>query len=283
MAEEAEFSGFVDSLRRITSTVRLEPDTPASLVAHLMVRTRSLRQSFVRAGIYLKERVLEHFCDEDRFQHLIERYLRKNPETLVAMIEKSAGFLSAKQKLKVAQDLRSNLRGFLRSQMGQMRHFLEAFSCNFDQLLPSRVKEDHNRALQQQLSPLLRVQELCALQWSLAVLREPYLIISDVGPVARVRSGTFKSVTDKDEQISEIFLPLSASQVLIGTQVMCISEPLLDYFNEASAKCSFEHFVSAHNGAREMGLHRLLGGGSDLFPAETIDAICESVFSKFLA
>jgi hypothetical protein len=277
-AEGEEFSGFVESLRKITATAMLEPESASKLIAHLMVRTRALRQSFLSGTNYLSEHLQNRLLTGTYFEELLEHRVLNHPQTLLA----SAEWMTTAQKQAMVACLQSNISKVLICLRPQISACIKQYFAEFGSLLPDRIQEAHNRALIEQVSPQLRVDELCRLRWYLLVLPEPHLIIADVGPISRTVAGVLKYFTDKNDEIAEIFLPICVSRVLVGTRQSESPDLSSESLNEISAKCSFEHFASARNGTSEAGLHKMLGEDADIFPAEMLNGVLKSVLSGLL-
>ena len=71
-----------------------DPRIP-QLLAHLEIRTRHLRENFLRAGDYLVTRLLDFMSDEDAFAAYLERTIERDPTILRNAFEKEL----ANQKL----------------------------------------------------------------------------------------------------------------------------------------------------------------------------------------
>jgi hypothetical protein len=273
--ETHELSEVVESFRKRTMTERVDREGPSMLVAHVMVRTRALRESFLSSTKYVTERLRDGLLMEGKLEKVLLDRILHNPEALLSSLP---GITGAKKQMLISllQRNASTIFPFLRP---QLHAAIERYLAEFVGILPERVKEAHNKSLLEQPRPELRVQGLRSLDWSVIVFSTG-LIISDVGPIARIGTGALRSLTDKDDEIREVFLAVSASHLLFGTRNSEVPNLSTDSLNEIFARRTFEHFVSASNGPREIGLHGILGNDSDIFPKEMLNAVCESVLSK---
>jgi hypothetical protein len=72
--------------------------------------------------------------------------------------------------------------------------------------------------------------------------------LSDAGCLFECKNGRFKSLDDHDDDVQNIYLPISAHRLLIGAADECRTIGVTE-FNKIAARHSYEWFISSESRA----------------------------------
>jgi len=255
VAEEA-FSNLVKELRT-SSPMRLSDPQIPELIAHLEIRTRHLRQSFLQVGDYLVSRFLDFMGDENSYVDYLKRRFRNDP----TMLRKSLADELEKRGLPetMLETIWEVSSPLLPSLIEQLKPTLRLFAVYMRSELPRRLrnaaKSGHIRALQNGVTPVGRIQRYKDLTYEVAVVRESGLILGDSIILFNVEGPKpYKTFVGKDDILNAVVLPLTSSRLLVGA---CEGFVVSDHnWPEAIARCSLEYFISNDNS----DINRLLQG-----------------------
>ncbi|MBI4382300.1 MAG: DUF4238 domain-containing protein [candidate division NC10 bacterium] len=239
------FSTLVRNLRTSTPAAVSDSQLPR-LISHLEVRTRHVRQSFLRAGDFLVSRLLDFMADEHAFTAYLERKLWNDPSIFRESLSKEL----AKQGLPQAllQPLINLSAPLLPAFIAQLRPNLpklaEALRSTLPKALKDGAKSGHIRVLKEAISPETRIQRYESLTYSVVEASDGPLILGDSVVLFRIEGPRpYKAFLDKDDALTAVFLPLSSTRALIGThEGASVLPPDL---RQALARCALEYFIAA--------------------------------------
>lgn len=86
-AAEGRYSGLVSDLRAGTNARLADPLLP-KLIAHLEVRTRHLRENFVRTSEFLVSNLIANISEKEAFTDFALRIIQTNPSLLHSHLAK---------------------------------------------------------------------------------------------------------------------------------------------------------------------------------------------------
>jgi len=280
MITEAEttFSSLVQKLRENPPMAVNDPQIP-NLISHFEIRTRHIRESFIRTGDYLVSRFLDYIEDENFFVDYLDRTFRNDPSILQKSIAnelKKRGL--PKTLLEPALEVaNSSLPAF----MNELRPMLPQFAVHFRSVLPSvlskAAKSGQIRALKENVSPEVRAQRYKELNYKVVEFTRDDLILGDSIILFHVEgSKPFKTFLDKKDILNAVFLPLNSGKLLVGTrESLDIYEQLLP---DNIARCSIEYFVSERESGTNRFLQDQIGEDAQLLErAELEDIITEAM------
>jgi len=88
----------------------------------------------------------------------------------------------------------------------------------------------------------------------------PALILGDSGCLFEViGKRRYKSIDDKGDDFTNIFLPVATHKLLLGTSFSTIPQINFKSINKAMARCSYEYFICAESSADKTALISLIG------------------------
>jgi hypothetical protein len=156
---EADFSRLVRDLRT-GSPGKVSNEHLPNLFAHLEVRTRHLRQSFLQSSESLYSKTLPILSDTKKLERLLGNDIARNPEKIAQMARdelKKRG-LPASGSVALVKEMTSRLPEFLQ----ELGPELEQAGTNILSALPetlrTSIKDAHNKALGKTIAPEIRVQ-----------------------------------------------------------------------------------------------------------------------------
>ena len=246
-AAEETFSNLVKELRT-SSPIRVSDPQIPELIAHLEVRTRHLRQSFLQVGDYLVSRFLDFMGDENSFTEYLERIFRNDPSMLREALTNELKKRGLPETM--LETILENNSSLLPALIEQMKPTLRPFAAYLRSELPSRLrnaaKSGHIRALKKGVSPEIKMGLYKDLQYAVADVRERSLILGDSAILFHVDgSKPYKTFIEKDDVLNAVVLPLTASRLLVGAcEGFIVSE---HNWPETIARCSLEYFIANDN------------------------------------
>lgn len=275
---EGPFSTLVQTLRTSKPGAVSDPQIPR-LIAHLEIRTRHVRQIFLRAGDFLVSRLLDFMADEQAFIAYLERQLRKDPSILRESVSKELARRGLPQAL--LQPLIQLSTPFLPALVGQLRptlpKFAEALRSTLPKTLKDAAKSGHIRALKKRIAPDPKVQRYERLVYSVGEASDGPLILGDSVVLFCVQGPKpYKTFLDNDDILNAVILPLSSTRALVGGRERIGVLPL--DLRQATARCTLEYFISAERSDANNLLQDKIGEhAAPLTRAEMEEIITESL------
>jgi hypothetical protein len=248
MITEAEggFASAIDQLRAGAAGPVAAGYIP-ELLAHLEVRTRNLRQVFLRGGSYIVTRLVDFLEDREAFKDFLRRRMQRDPSLLRkavrgAIRERGLPPRMVKTFLTLAKRnmpaLMEQIDPYLTSLAQDMRPRLPG-------MMTAAAKSGHIKALKQAISPPLKVEKYKRLSFYTVDLHPAHMMLGDSALVFLLNTpGRCKPFLEGGNELKAVLLPLSPARLLVG------SSQLLDMdlcsVRHAIVRCSLEFFVSAH-------------------------------------
>lgn len=242
---EGRFSKLVQTLRTGTRPDVQDPQI-ARLIAHLEVRTRHLRQSFLRTADFLVSRLLDFMADEQAFSIYLERQFLRDPSMLRESMSKELtkralppALLQPFTQLSIAL-----IPAFMARLRAMLPKLADALRSTLPTALKTGAKAGHLRALKETIAPEPRVQRYVNLDYSVVESTSGPLILGDSAVLFRVEgSRPYKTFLDKNDVLSAVVLPLSSQRMLVGSSQRAGTPP--SDLRQATARCSLEYFIAA--------------------------------------
>lgn len=280
MITEAEttFSLLVQKLRANPPVAVYDPQIP-KLIAHFEIRTRHLRESFLRTGNYLVSRLLDFMDDEKSFIEYLERTFRNDP----SILQKAFADELKKRGLPKTMlgPVLQHSYPLLPALMNQLRPMLRQFAVHLRSVLPKTLSEGaksgHIRSLKETVAPEVRAQRYKDLIYTVVEVPQGGLILGDSIILFQVEGlRPFKVLLEKRDILNAVYLPLNSWKFLVGTrESFSISEQLLP---EAVARCSLEYFVAEEESdTNRFFQEQVREDASPLTKAELEDIITEAM------
>lgn len=241
---EGQFAKLVDHLRHCSAIGPANSEI-AGLLAHLEVRTRHIRQSFLRLGSVVVDRFLQLMQDDDAFFRYLMRIVDEDPRLMISAIQKELPKYGIAES--AAEDLWQAIRPYAPDLLAQQKADFSRLGRGLRGVLPkqlqSAAKSAQISALKRGVSPEPRVSKYAELQYFLVTSSEP-LLLGDSIVLVEVDDGgrRFKAFAEGCAPIKQVYLPLSAWRLLVGTRD---KEPHIPAdLGELIAQTSLEYFVA---------------------------------------
>src|SRR5699024_1444779 len=238
---ENPFSDLVQRLRDHTFG-KIKTSTIPQLIAHLEIRTRHLRQNFLRIGnLFLKE-VFTFLNDEEAFLKYAKKELKDENSQLhkdVIKEFKKNGIPDSLVKKLIRQNidrLINELRPYLSLAVDQMQNQVNKKD------LEREIKNSHINIFKQTIAPEIRVNFYKKLDYSLIEIKEVNLIQGDSAILFKTAE-SYKTFVDKTDKIHAMLLPLMPNKLLLGKATDFKLKP--NQLAEIIAKNSLEYFIAS--------------------------------------
>jgi len=275
---ENRFGGLINELRdKANGTVIRDPSI-ADFITHLCVRTKHLRDSFQRPSEFLVNKLQEYLSNIKNVKTLI----LKNPKIM------EDAFKDAIKNINMPPFIKEKLVPLMpyitSAVIDQHKEEIQLFSkFLFTQLknsLPTMIKKGHISALEKGLIPEPRAEKYRSLKWFVCQ-SETDLILGDVACLFAVKGKKrYKSITFADDEIENIYLPISYDHILIGTPLHSVPEIDFKAINEAYAKCSRDYFVSSKSSPEMAALASRIGEEAEVITNEELEEIIKETFAE---
>ncbi|MDB6035546.1 MAG: hypothetical protein JWM16_5884 [Verrucomicrobiales bacterium] len=250
---EKDQSARLDKFRSSLEDYQVLSDKIPELVISLSVRSRWLREEFAQK---INSMVSELSAN---LPNHMPKLIQDQPQ--IKMLKRRG--ISQKVLDDALQDFLPKMQSLISAEQKKIRRYAQAA---------------HNNALGKALIPEARVMNCNLLHWTILVRPPGTFILSDVGPIFKTAINRYKALPDKGDPILAVALPFSHTHLLIGTRED--SEfPTIDELNSASAKCSYEFFVSSCKSDEVQKLSTVIGDWSSMVSEQELKSIAEECFS----
>jgi len=277
-AAEGKLSALISDLKAEVPSSLVDPQLP-NLIAHLEIRTRHLREAFIRTVDLISSKLLDFMSDEKAFTDFLIRRIFSDPTILHDLLTKELTRHGLPQALLEPLMKLSALHGpdLLRRQAPELLRIATALRSMLPKKLEQAAKTGHIKALKKSITPAIRVQRYGELSYNVASVDEGPLILGDSIVLFHVE-GTkpYKALLDKNDNLKAVFLPLEPRKVLVGVSQGFDAKTF--NLSEAIARCSLEYFISAEKSDTNDRLSNFIGADAALLsPEELEDLITETI------
>jgi hypothetical protein len=280
---ENEYAPFLDELRECTGQIEIFDPRVPNLITHLVTRTKHFRDSYRESVEFLIEKMGEYFSDFNNLKEAILSTILNKPEMTRDAIEE--GFRDHPELKPFENIIRplfpTMFLSLFDAQKADNQLFIEYFFENINNKLPKLMKDGHIKALLKGLTPEPRVEDYNQLKWYL-YNTDDSLILGDIACLSEVSGSIkYKSFTFNDDEIINIFLPISDTKLLIGTSSDIIPQVKIENINEAIAKCSREFFIYSKNCQNITSLIPLIGKESEIISEQEIKHMVNEIILEY--
>lgn len=268
---ETDFAVLVDDLRQGARMIGRDRRI-AALAAHLVIRTRHLRQAVATELPSYIEQLAHSWLNPDKQQALeraLERRLQRDPIH-------SESFAATPLPLRQAL-VRRFVREFRSDQLEKITAALNVLDAD------AQAAAAHVRALVTHHNSTLRVDHFDALEWAVVDVANGPLTLGDLGPIARFNQLQFQHPVKYARPPTEMALPISSSLAVVGT-AGCASTAFpidCDTINVEIVELSREFFICSQSTDRERRYATLLGRRRELMDVNEVRAALDRGFEEF--
>jgi hypothetical protein len=275
-AQESRYARLIQRLRLGSGVTPTDEALICEIVHHLSLRTRSLRMWTTNTMGSLLSRVGAELADPGFMQRLL------GDRELVAKM-----LLTAMGNLGLSPENAAALLSFLTPDiprlgnewLGEVQRVIATLLTGAIEDLANGVRIGHNNALFK-LQDGDRQAAYRNLVWHVVTADQP-LVLGDSIVVMEIEGQQpFKSLNDAGEYLKSVYVPISATKVMVGTRHR--SAPTIDalVLNRAVARCSYE-FVVSRDPAENERLSDEIGLWAGLLSADQIDRLVEGMTDRW--
>jgi len=280
---DEEITKIEGAYAQLTTALRNEPDGTrvadlpvADFVAHLTIRTKQLREFFRESAEYLLDEITAYLSTPEHMRRL----LLSKPELMRSELTKSLEGIAVPEAYKdfLIQFVEENAQEIVNLYMSDVQDAMETLTAQMRSILPKAVKDGHIKTLAEHPASEPRAEEYRSLNWFIRDTSEP-LVLGDIGCLFETQEARrYKPLNDKGDKLVNIYLPLSSCKLLLGTAYS--AHPLVDVgqINKATAKCSYEYFISADAGTNNDGLMASIGEWAGILTSEEREQLLKEIF-----
>ncbi|HKO96804.1 MAG TPA: DUF4238 domain-containing protein [Pyrinomonadaceae bacterium] len=268
---------------QLTNALRCEPDGTrvadlrvADFVAHLTIRTKQLREFFRESGEYLLDEITAYLSSPEHMRRL----LLSNPELMRHELTKNLEGIAVPKAYKdfLIQLVEENAQEIVNLYMSDLQDTIEALTAQMRSMLPKAVKDGHIKTLAEHPAPEPRAEEYRSLNWFIRETSKP-LVLGDIGCLFETGGARrYKPLNDKGDKLLNIYLPLSSTKLLLGTAYSAPSLVDVGQINKATAKCSYEYFISGGSGSNNDSLMASIGEWAGILTTEEREQLRKEIF-----
>lgn len=277
-AYENRLGSLLSKLRSIELGQSIPPWLAAEVVCHLTIRTASVRDLFGLGAQELMSSISLFFGDcEGVRQRLKIDAAEPDPiiiEEIDKAIDQAIPGLSTTARSALKRVVMFKLRESFSEEYGRHRGMFMDGIDSLIQSLPKIVRDGHTKALSNAVVPEVRVSMLADLNWTkIGVNSGEHFVLPDCIAMARATGDGeeyLPHILHPHDELEVIVMPLSASELLIGSRD--VKTPAVDVvaMNRAAAKCAFDFFVASKCDEETLEASALIGVGSKASMLETV-------------
>jgi hypothetical protein len=266
LLENSQYAPLLERLRiKITPTGVVEVYEPllANFISHLCTRTKNFRESIYQSSDYLITAIDSYLSDFSN----IKSFLLKHPAQSENYIKFKSIILSNPNTLDTKKT--------------EVQALIQFLISSIKSELPRLIKESHNDALVKTPASKVRADVYKQMRWFLYTFNKPSVILGDSGCLFEIAGErSYKIFNDKGEKLIQVFLPIAANKVLIGT-VSGKSKLDIKKLNLAMAKCSQGFFIYSKFSEGMAKLVPLIGTESEILSQVKLEQIISEVLQSY--
>lgn len=262
-AAEGSMVELVDHLRGLPTGSAADDVGVPEVIAHLVARTKHIRESVEALGDRAFERFEEFLASGQDFTRMV----LDSPKTKQQILARIPAFL----RPMAMQDFPSLLKRF-ENECGPafQAMVLDAMS-QAQKGIPSLAKKTHVELLRRDLAPETRVANYRELSWS--VIDAPFpMILGDVGVLFETAGARrYKPYDEKGDLLIGTYLPIASQRLLVGLHPDRSQTPPLEEIRAAYASACRGFFVGSVQSEELKRLQPLLGIESEIMSLDEVN------------
>jgi hypothetical protein len=241
-------------------------DEAAMFAVHVFARSKSIRSMVTDSIEPLMDRSMDALRSVDFQARMLLSEIRRNPTLMVKAMSPEYSSFEHFARIKVEQRHADTLE------------LLEKFRRG----LRAAIAEGQNKILNAYIEcEGGRRDFLSQLRWRRVSIPEPQLILGDSVVFAEMRDGSVKPVHEPNDELANVWLPLSSNLVLVGSSGEALPVMDVDRINVGSASCSYDAFC-ALDGKKHANLIGLIRRKTFTLSRDQMDEIVSDSLDKML-
>jgi len=267
------------------------------LVAHFSIRTKLVREGFRDMSEQMLRGMGEITTDEKVLENLFlnpPKHLIEEQFDAVLSDSNNEELKNAFQIFKILGIPKNDVKNFITDltfaefENEETRNdnkdiLTKLFSETFEksvELIPDYIKEGHIKSLAKNTIPKPRVEKYKEMDWSVFETVSP-LILGDVACISKNFNDNEFRPSCNLENVSQIYLPISATQLLVGTFNSEKVETDVKILNKAIAQCSYEQFICSELSEDKVELIQFIRTNSQLVNDDEIKNELDEIRNNF--
>lgn len=274
---ETEYAIFVNELRNHDGIEKIDNRSAASLIAHLEIRTKNLRESFKNAGTLLLAEMSNYLQDASN----CEKFVKKQ-----VAVEAGKMIDEELEKMNVPKTLfpifRQQLAPLIKEKIPEMAenmaNMMFYVSQNIDSLLEKSVKAGHIKALLNNHTPPVKVSAYKKLYYQILSTGDLEIPLGDSVAIFHIEGERgYKPYYEVDKKLLAVILPISSSQLLVGAsknyQLNIHEIPV------SIAQCSLDYFIATKQSAYNEELVQYISKNASMINDDQIEEILSDLIA----
>ncbi|MGJ7610110.1 MULTISPECIES: DUF4238 domain-containing protein [unclassified Variovorax] len=286
--DEGALAAFVMDLRAAAGGTNVDSQQAAKLVAHMLVRTRHVRENFGKMSGELLEGVYSAMADPEKLAALFIQQIKDNVNltrivkqfrTALAGDRVPPEELSRRLDEEITpaflQQLRTQLSAHFMASAGEQATALQAEGKLAKSLLKGAMKSGHLKALKRVGTSSAREEAFAKLKFHIHKYPGGGIILGDSAAVYAVE-GERQAVplNDATTPMIGVLLPLDTETCLIGElDGPCETFNTAEGVRRALTACSLEFFITSIDSAENRALALDIASNSHLLSNADVDEI----------
>lgn len=273
---EGRMSQVLEELCVVKQDTNLDAEKVAELVAHSVVRTRHVRETFQNTGqsfMTMLENMLDSPAD---LKDMLLHYIRENPEEFRQSLRdeiknKSGPSVDSAIVEQMIDALLPHAGQLIDQNLDQSHAQLQSMLGTVKEKMPDHARTGHIGGLNKELAPEPRVKRVMEFSWRVTYWPDGGLILGDLGPwgIGNDPKACFSLLWGRDD-LSTIYFPISSAHLLTGTKETYQKPETIDPINRSSAELSDKHFIAGERTDKLIAYQDLIGSNSTVIIDEQL-------------
>lgn len=276
---ETEYALFVEELRNNDGTQDIDKLRAANLIAHLEGRTKNLRDSFRNAGTLMLSELTSYFQDPANCQKFVDKYVEEEANKVIdELLQNNKAIpkhLYPFYRPKFMDSLNAKRTELAEGVATAMRHVAE----NFPTHLEKAARSGHINALLKNPAPPIKASAFKKLEYKVVTTGDLSIPLGDSAVIFHIESdAAYKPYYEVDKKLLAVILPISSSQILVGSTKNYRLN--IDDISEAVASCSLDYFISDQSHPTNEAMAKLISTKARILSSSEIEDIMSDLVAN---
>lgn len=278
---EYAFSQLVNKLRKENQVESSDYEYVKQLFAHLEIRTRHIRQSFLKTGNNLLNELMTFLDNPASCEKFFRQQVLNNPTLIKDSFSNELYKQGLSQEwLPMLMELSGPLiEQIMPSLSNDMVKMIAYIKKELPEVLKKESKSGHIKALTKSIAPDIKIQRYERLNFKVKKSEEANLLLGDSAILFHVDGNRkFKPFLENNDVLVSILLPISSTQALVGSK----KGYKLDFsvLPHAIASSSREYFIASNTCPENEGLSHLISKNAHLLTKSQSEKLLNEIIKK---
>lgn len=274
---ETEYATFVNELRNHDGIIKIDNKRAASLIAHLEIRTKNIRDSFKNAGTLLLTAMTNYLQDASN----CEKFVKKQ-------VTAEAGKMIDEELVKIniprtlfpiyRQQFAPVIKEKIPEMAENMANMMFYVSQNIVSLLEKSAKAGHIKALLNNHTPPVKVFAYKKLYYQILTTGELEMPLGDSAVIFHIEGEHgYKPYYEVDKKLLAVILPISSTQLLVGASKNY--QLNIHEIPKAIARCSLDYFIATKQSTNNEVLAQYISKNASMISDGQIEEILHDLIN----